>query len=72
MERVRAGDEDFVHEGLLGTRFVGRLIEETTVGDRPAVVPTLSGQAWITGRAKYLLDETDPFLEGYTIGGIWA
>jgi proline racemase len=64
--------EDFVHEGLLGTRFVGRLIEETTVGDRSAVVPTLSGQAWITGRAEYLLEETDPLPGGFTIGDIWA
>jgi proline racemase len=64
--------KDFVHEGLLGTRFVGRLIEETTVGDYPAVVPTLSGQAWITGRAEYVLDETDPFPEGFTVGDIWA
>jgi len=65
-------DEDFVHEGILGTRFVGRLVEETTVGDLPAVIPTLSGQAWITGSAEYLLDETDPFPEGFTLGDIWA
>jgi len=65
-------DEDFVHEGILGTRFVGRLVEETTVGNRPAVVPTLSGRAWITGFAEYVLDETDPFPEGFTIGDIWA
>ena len=65
-------DEDFVHEGILGTRFVGRLIEQTTVGDLPAVVPTLSGQAWITGSAEYVLDETDPFPEGFTLGDIWA
>ncbi|HSJ50940.1 MAG TPA: proline racemase family protein [Actinomycetota bacterium] len=64
-------DEDFVHEGLLGTRFVGRLVEETTVGDHPAVVPTLGGQAWITGFADYVLDETDPFPEGFTVGDIW-
>jgi proline racemase len=64
--------EDFVHEGVLGTRFVGRLVEETTVGDYPAVVPTLSGQAWITGRAEYVLDQTDPFPEGFTVGDIWA
>lgn len=63
--------EDFVHEGLLGTRFVGRLVEETTVDDRPAVVPTLGGQAWITGFAEYVLDETDPFPEGFTVGDIW-
>jgi proline racemase len=64
--------EDFVHEGLLGTRFVGRLVEETTVGDRAAVVPTLSGQAWITGTAEYVLDPSDPFPEGFTVGDIWA
>jgi proline racemase len=64
--------EDFVHEGLLGTRFVGRLVEATTVGDRPAVVPTLSGQAWITGFAEYVVDESDPFPEGFTIGDIWG
>jgi proline racemase len=64
--------EDFVHEGLLGTRFVGRLVEETTVGDRAAVVPTLSGRAWITGTAEYVLDESDPFPEGFTVGDIWA
>lgn len=65
-------NEDFVHEGLLGTRFVGRLVEETTVGNRSAVVPTLSGQAWITGSAEYVLDESDPFPEGFTVGDIWA
>lgn len=64
--------EDFVHEGLLGTRFIGRLVVETTVGGHRAVVPTLSGQAWITGTAEYVLDETDPFPEGFTIGDIWA
>lgn len=64
-------DEDFVHEGILGTRFTGRLVEETTVGDRAAVVPTLGGRAWITGFAEYVLDETDPFPEGFTLGDIW-
>jgi proline racemase len=64
--------QDFVHEGILGTTFVGRLVEETRVGDRPAVVPTLSGRAWITGFAQYVLDETDPFPEGFTIGDIWG
>lgn len=63
--------EDLVHEGILGTRFVGRLIEETRVGGRPSVVPTLTGRAWITGRATYLLDPTDPFPEGFTVGDLW-
>jgi len=64
-------EEDFRHEGILGTVFTGRLVEETTVGGRPAVVPTISGTAWITGFADYVVDPTDPFPEGFTIGDIW-
>jgi proline racemase len=63
---------DFVHEGILGTTFTGRLIEETRVGPYAAVVPTLSGQAWITGFAQYVLDPDDPFPDGFTIGDIWG
>jgi proline racemase len=63
--------EDFVHEGILGTKFVGRLVEETKVGEYDAVVPTLSGQGWITGFAQYVLDPEDPFPEGFTVGDIW-
>jgi proline racemase len=63
--------QDFVHEGILGTTFTGRLIEETQVGPYRAVVPTLSGQAWITGFAQYVLDPEDPFPEGFTVGDIW-
>ncbi|MGA7239497.1 MAG: proline racemase family protein [Bryobacteraceae bacterium] len=64
--------QDFVHEGILGTTFTGRLIEETRVGPYAAVVPTLSGQAWITGFANYVVDPEDPFPNGFTVGDIWA
>ena len=64
--------EEFVHEGVLGTTFTGKLIRETTVGGRPAVVPTIAGTAWITGFAQYVVDATDPFPEGFTVGDIWA
>ena len=50
---------------------LGRLLEEVKVGPYTAVVPTISGQAWITGMATYVLDPTDPFPEGYTVGDIW-
>lgn len=63
--------QDFVHEGILGTTFTGRLVEESRVGSYDAVVPTLSGQAWITGFAQYVVDPSDPFPEGYTLGDIW-
>jgi proline racemase len=64
--------EDFRHEGILGTVFTGRLLEETRVGDRSAVIPQITGSAWITGIADYVVDPTDPFPEGFTIGDIWA
>ncbi len=51
--------------------FTGRLVEETRVGERAAVVPTITGTAWITGFASYVLDPTDPFPEGYTVGDLW-
>ena len=63
---------DFHHEGILGTVFTGRLVEETTVGPYRAVVPTISGRAWVTGFAQYVLDAEDPFPEGFTVGDIWA
>jgi proline racemase len=64
--------QDFVHEGILGTTFTGRLVEETRVGPYAAVVPTLSGQAWITGFAQYVVDPEDPFPDGFTVGDIWG
>jgi proline racemase len=69
--RLRVGDE-FRHEGILGTVFTGRMVEETQVGEYRAIVPTISGQAWITGFASYVVDPTDPFPDGFTIGDIWG
>ncbi len=59
---------DFVHQSLIGSRFVGRLVEETAVGPYRAFVPTISGRAWITGTANYLLDPDDPFPSGFMMG----
>ncbi|MDX1433118.1 MAG: proline racemase family protein, partial [Gammaproteobacteria bacterium] len=64
--------EDFHHEGILGTVFTGRLLRETRTGDYDAVVPALSGSAWITGFAQYVLDPDDPFPEGFRVGDIWS
>ncbi|SDD37592.1 proline racemase family protein [Glycomyces harbinensis] len=58
-------DADFVNESFIGTRFIGRLVAETTVGDRPAVIPRITGRAWVTGTAQYTLDPTDPFPSGF-------
>ena len=68
---LRIGQE-FVHEGILGTTWTGRLLRETTVGAYPAVVPQLTGSAWITGRTRYVLDDADPFPQGFTVGDLWG
>ncbi|MFE0703352.1 proline racemase family protein [Streptomyces sp. NPDC058872] len=58
---------DFVNESFIGTEFTGRIIGETEVGGLPAVVPTVTGRAWITGTAQYFLDPHDPFPAGFLL-----
>jgi proline racemase len=65
-------NQDFVHEGVIGTQFTGRLVAEGRVGSYSAVTPTISGRGWITGFSTYVLDPDDPFPEGFTAGDIWA
>jgi proline racemase len=62
-----AVDEEFVNESVIGSRFVGRLVEETTVGGRAAVIPEITGRAWISGMGQYLLDPDDPFPSGFAL-----
>jgi proline racemase len=62
-----ARHETFDHESIIGTRFIGRIEEETRVGAVPAVVTSISGRAWLTGISQYGVDPEDPFPEGYTL-----
>jgi proline racemase len=66
-----AVSQDFRNEGILGTVFTGRIVAETEVAGIPAVVPTITGSAWVTGYARYVLDPDDPFPAGFTVGDIW-
>ena len=59
--------EEFVNRSVIGTRFAGRIVEETEVGGLPAVVPEISCRAWITGIGEYVLDPDDPFPEGFAL-----
>lgn len=68
---LAVGDQ-FVHEGPLGTTFDCKVLGETTVGPYAAIVPEISGQAWITGVGEYVLDPTDPFPDGYRVGDLWG
>ena len=59
--------DSFVNESVIGTRFTGRVAEETTVAGRPAIVPEITGRAWITAMGQYLLDAEDPFPAGFSL-----
>ncbi|MBQ1097411.1 proline racemase family protein [Streptomyces sp. b94] len=58
---------EFVNESFIGTRFTGRLLGTTEAGGLPAVLPSFTGRAWITGTAQYLLDPEDPFPAGFVL-----
>ncbi len=60
-------NQDFVNESFIGSRFTGRLIGETTVDGIPAVIPTVTGRAWVTGIGQYVLDPADPFPVGFQL-----
>jgi proline racemase len=64
--------QDYINAGPLGTTFTGRIESLTKVGNFDAIVPTLSGRAWITGVTQYTLDPSDPFPKGFTVGDIWG
>ena len=71
--RGQVGDgEEFVNESVIGTRFVGRIVGRATVGDVEAIVPAISGRAWITGTHQFVLDPSDPFPEGFRLPDTWG
>ena len=63
--------ETFTARSIIGSEFQGRIVETTTVGDIPAIIPEISGQAWITGTHQHMLDPTDPWPEGYRLSDTW-
>jgi proline racemase len=57
----------FVHESLIGTTFTARVTDRTTIADIPAIVPELTGDAWITGEHTFLVDAGDPLRRGFRL-----
>jgi proline racemase len=63
--------EPFIHESIIGSVFDCRIEEATTVAGRPAVIPSVAGQAWITGISQVGIDPSDPYPSGYTLPDVW-
>ena len=63
--------ERFVHKSIIDSTFDCRIESTTTVGSKPAIVPSVAGQAWITDLSTIVLDPTDPYPGGYRIADTW-
>jgi proline racemase len=60
-------ERPFVHESLIGTRFRGRVVGRSAVGEYQAIVPEIEGSAWITGEHTFLVDDADPLKAGFRL-----
>lgn len=60
-------EEPFIHESIIGSKFTGRVVDTTQVGDYPAIIPSIEGWAQITGYQTIFLDDDDPFVEGFSV-----
>ena len=70
VQPYRAGSchrSEKLSESFIGSRFFGRPYGTTTIGGVEAVLPSIMRRAWITGKAEYILDPTDPFPTGVTL-----
>ena len=54
-------------ESIIGTRFCGKIIQETAFGPHAAIIPRIEGSAYITGRHEFLIDPDDPFKKGFML-----
>lgn len=64
--KLRPGEE-FIHESIIGSRFIGRIEEETTLEGKKAIVPSIEGWAIIHGFNHILFDESDPYVHGFQV-----
>lgn len=67
---LKTGDR-FIGRSIIESRFEGRIEEETEIAGRKAIIPSIGGRAWITGRSTLLLDPADPWPAGYKISDTW-
>ncbi|MBC7737734.1 MAG: proline racemase family protein [Candidatus Saccharibacteria bacterium] len=65
-------DDRLTAVSLIGSTFAGRILGLTTVGDIPAILPEISGRAWITGTHQHMLDPDDPWPQGYRLSDTWG
>jgi len=68
---MKIGDR-LTAQSVIGSTFSGTILGQTTVGDRAAIVPEISGRGWITGTHQHMLDPSDPWPQGYRLSDTWG
>ncbi|WP_439153998.1 trans-3-hydroxy-L-proline dehydratase [Yoonia sp.] len=68
--QMQVGDT-FTARSIIGSEFRGRISDTTLVGNTPAIIPEITGRAWITGTHQHMLDPDDPWPEGYRLSDTW-
>lgn len=68
--RMQVGDH-LIGRSIIDSRFDCTIVEETRVGERPAIIPSIRGRAWISGTHQLMLDPDDPWPGGYRVSDTW-
>ncbi|RYE10982.1 MAG: hypothetical protein EOP22_02100 [Hyphomicrobiales bacterium] len=68
--QMQVGDR-YLARSIIGSEFLGRIEADTTLGGRPAIIPSISGRAWISGTRTEMLDPADPWPHGYRLSDTW-
>ena len=67
---MQVGDR-YLARSIIGSEFLGRIEADTSLGGKPAIIPSISGRAWISGRRTEMLDPSDPWPQGYRLSDTW-
>ena len=59
--------EAFIHESFIGSKFVGKIEEETMLNGKPAIIPSIKGWAKIYGYNTIIIDDDDPYANGFQV-----
>jgi trans-L-3-hydroxyproline dehydratase len=68
---LMAVGDTYIGRSVIDSKFVGRIASETTVGNHKAIIPQITGRAWISGQTTLLLDPDDPYPDGYKVSDTW-
>lgn len=64
--KLKKGDQ-FIHESIIGSQFIGTIEEETSINGQPAIVPGIEGWAKVTGYNTIFIDDDDPYAHGFQV-----